>query len=147
MTVEASLMLGILAVMFGLLVWGRFPSWLVFMGALTGCMTFKLAPHAALLKGFSNSGVVTVAALFPVAAGMFSTGAISLLTKRLFGRPKTLLAAEIKNPSPDRELLSEQHADGRPDDPRYPGSVPRDRTRAAEALHGSSVSLRFSAAP
>ena len=96
MTVEASLMLGILAVMFGLLVWGRFPSWLVFMGALTGCMTFKLAPHAALLKGFSNSGVVTVAALFPVAAGMFSTGAISLLTKRLFGRPKTLLAAEIR---------------------------------------------------
>jgi len=96
MTVQAWIMLGILAAMFALLVWGRFPNWLVFMGTLTACLTFRLAPHAALLKGFSNSGVLTVAALFPVAAGMFSTGAISLVTKRVFGRPKTLGAAEIK---------------------------------------------------
>ena len=96
MTVQAWLMLGILAVMFGLLVWGRLPIWLVFMGTLTAAMTFHLAPADALLKGFSNNGVVAVAALFPVAAGMFSTGAISLLTKRLFGRPKTLDAAQIK---------------------------------------------------
>jgi di/tricarboxylate transporter len=96
MTGQAWIMLGILAAMFALLVWGRFPNWLVFMGTLTACLTFRLAPHAALLKGFSNSGVLTVAALFPVAAGMFSTGAISLVTKRVFGRPKTLVAAQIK---------------------------------------------------
>lgn len=96
MTVHAWIMLGILVVMFALLVWGRFPSWLVFMGTLTASMTFQLAPSDALLKGFGNIGVVTVAALFPVAAGMYSTGAISLLSERLIGRPKTLVAAQMK---------------------------------------------------
>jgi len=96
MSVQAWIMLGVLAAMFALLVWDRFPTWLVFMGTLTAAMTFKLAPADALLKGFSNSGVVTVAALFPVAAGMYSTGAITLLSKLLLGRPKTLGAAQMK---------------------------------------------------
>jgi di/tricarboxylate transporter len=96
MTLQAWIMLGILLVMFALLVWDKFPSWLVFMGTLTASMTFQLAPPDALLKGFGNIGVVTVAALFPVAAGMYSTGAISLLSTRLLGQPKTLSAAQIR---------------------------------------------------
>jgi hypothetical protein len=52
-------------------------------------MTLQLAPPSGLLKGFSNAGVLGVAALFPVATGMHSTGAISLLSQRLFGNPKT----------------------------------------------------------
>jgi di/tricarboxylate transporter len=96
MTVEAWVMVAILAAMFALLVWDRFPSWLVLMGTLTACMTFHLAPPDALLNGFSNVGVVTVAALFPVAAGMYSTGAITLLSQRLIGQPRTLGAAQIR---------------------------------------------------
>ena len=95
MTVQAWIMLVILAAMFGALVWGRFPSWVVFMGTLTASMTFNLAPPAALLKGFGNIGVVTVASLFPV-AGMYSTGAISLVSRHLIGRPRTLNAAQLK---------------------------------------------------
>ena len=90
MTAQAGLVLGILIVMFAMLVWDRFPAWLVFMGTLTAVMTLKLAPAEALLKGFSNSGVLTVAALFPVAAGMYATGAISLVSQRLIGLPKSL---------------------------------------------------------
>ncbi len=96
MTAQAALVLGILAVMFAMLVWDKFPAWLVFMGTLTAVMTLKLAPAEALLKGFSNSGVLTVAALFPVAAGMYATGAISLLSQRLIGLPKTLGIAQLK---------------------------------------------------
>jgi di/tricarboxylate transporter len=96
MTAQAWAMVAILAGMFALLVWGRFPSWLVLMGTLTACMTFHLAPPDALLKGFGNVGVVTVAALFPVAAGMYSTGAITLLSQRLIGQPKTVVGAQIK---------------------------------------------------
>jgi di/tricarboxylate transporter len=96
MTVEAWVMVAILAGMFALLVWDRFPNWLVFMSTLTACMTAQLAPPDALLKGFGNVGVVTVAALFPVAAGMYSTGAITLLSQYLIGQPKTLGAAQIK---------------------------------------------------
>ena len=82
MSVDAWLMVGILVIMFAFLAWDRFPAWLVFMGTLTTAMTLKLAPAEALLTGFSNTGVMTVAALFPVAAGMYATGAISLLLQR-----------------------------------------------------------------
>jgi di/tricarboxylate transporter len=82
--------------MFGFLAWGRFPAWLVFMGTMTAVMTLKLAPPEALLTGFSNTGVITVAALFPVAAGMYASGAISLLSQRFVGRPESLAAAQIR---------------------------------------------------
>src|SRR5262245_30252406 len=89
-------MLAILITMFGLLIWDRLPIWLVFIGTLTAAITLKLAPTAALLKGFSNTGVITVAALYPVAAGMYATGAISLLSERLIGLPKSIGIAQLK---------------------------------------------------
>ena len=63
---------------------------------MTMAMTLGLAPPAGLLKGFSNAGVLTVAALFPVASGMYSTGAISLLSPRLIGQPKTEISANLR---------------------------------------------------
>jgi di/tricarboxylate transporter len=59
-------------VMFALLVWDRFPSWLVFMGALTAAMTLRLAPPDALLNGFGNTGVITVAMVVLAAFGVTS---------------------------------------------------------------------------
>ena len=97
MTLEIWLMIGILATTFGLLVFTKLPPVAVFLGALTMTITFKLAPLEASLKGFSNSGVITIGALFMVAAGMYSTGAISLLSEKLTGRPKTLTAAQAKS--------------------------------------------------
>ncbi|HEU4386865.1 MAG TPA: SLC13 family permease [Blastocatellia bacterium] len=88
--------LAILVAMFALLVWNKLPIWLVFISTVTVAMTLRLAPAAALLKGFSNTGVITVAALYPVAAGMYSTGAISLLSERLIGLPKSITMAQIK---------------------------------------------------
>ena len=82
--------------MFVALVSDRLPTWLVFIGTLTVMMTLGLAPEQALVKGFANIGVLTVAALFPVAAGMYSTGAISLLSHRLIGRPKSALSANLR---------------------------------------------------
>lgn len=96
MPLEAWLMLGILIIMFVFLAWDRFPAWLVFMGTLTAAMTLRLAPAEALLTGFSNTGVMTVAVLFPVAAGMYATGAISLLSQKLIGRPSSLTAAQVR---------------------------------------------------
>ncbi len=96
MSSQAWVTLGMLAVMFALLIWNRLPAWLVFVGTLTGAMTLKLAPAEALLKGFSNTGVLTVAALFPVAAGMYATGAISLLSQYMIGLPRTVSAAQLR---------------------------------------------------
>jgi Na+/H+ antiporter NhaD/arsenite permease-like protein len=82
--------------MFVFLVWNKVPIWLVFIGTLTLAMTLQLAPPADLLKGYSNMGVVTVAALYPVAAGMYATGAISLVTEWAVGLPKSLAVARVK---------------------------------------------------
>jgi len=96
LTAAAWMTLALLVVMFLLLVWNKLPIWLVFIGTLTMAMTLRLASPADLLKGYSNAGVVTVAALYPVAAGMYATGAISLLSEWAVGLPKTLSAARLK---------------------------------------------------
>ena len=96
MSADALTMLIILIGMFAVLVWDRFPAWAVFMTTLTACMTLGLAPQTDLLKGFANPGVVTVAVLFVVAAGMYSTGAITLLANRLIGLPTSMRQAQTK---------------------------------------------------
>jgi di/tricarboxylate transporter len=96
MTFEAWIMLAILIVMFGLLIWNKLPTWIVFVGTVAVSMTLRLAPEEDLLKGFANSGVITVGVLFMVAAGMYSTGAITLIADRLIGLPKTLTSAQLK---------------------------------------------------
>ncbi len=45
---------------------------------------------------FGNEGLLTVATLFVVAAGLRETGGISLLTSRLIGRPDSVKVAQIR---------------------------------------------------
>ena len=90
MTPDAWIMLAILAGMFGLLIWSRVPPWAIFVATLTVTMSLRLAPQEALLKGFANPAVWTVGALYVVAAGMYSTGAITLIADRLVGFPRKL---------------------------------------------------------
>ena len=96
MTIAAWITLALLIAMFVVLVWNKFPIWLVFISTITVAMTLQLASPADLLRGYSNTGVVTVAALYPVAAGMYATGAISLLSERVIGLPKSITVAQIK---------------------------------------------------
>ncbi len=96
MTTDQYLTIAILAVTFGLLIKSKIPPVAVFVGALTLTITFRLAPLDQSLKGFSNSGMLTVGALLMVAAGMYRTGAITLITEKLIGRPKSLLGAQAK---------------------------------------------------
>lgn len=55
---------------------------------VTGILT---APEA--LAGFSNSGLITVAAMFVVAAGVHNSGGVDLLVTRLLGNPKDVRSA------------------------------------------------------
>lgn len=55
-------------------------------------VTGILSPAEAL-SGFSNSGVITVAAMFVVAAGIHATGGVDLLVNRLLGQPRNLRSA------------------------------------------------------
>jgi di/tricarboxylate transporter len=96
MSIDAWLTIGILTATFIALMATKLPPVTVFLGALTLCITLDLAPLERSLAGFSNAGVLTIGALFMVAAGMYSTGAISLLSEKFIGRPKTMLSAQIK---------------------------------------------------
>jgi len=96
MTVDGWFTVGILGVMFGLLIGTKLPPAAVFVGALTVALTLDLAPAGELLKGFSNQGVLTVGALYMVAAGMYSTGAVTLLGEKLIGQPRSVLGAQSR---------------------------------------------------
>jgi di/tricarboxylate transporter len=96
MSADQYITIAILALTFALLIKSKIPPVAVFVGALTLTITFRLAPLSDSLKGFSNSGMLTVGALLMVAAGMYRTGAITLITDKLIGRPKSLPAAQAK---------------------------------------------------
>ena len=40
--------------------------------------------------------MLTIGALFMIAAGMYSTGAISILSEKLIGRPHSILKAQLR---------------------------------------------------
>ena len=66
---------------------------LVMVAALTILSVSGILTSEEALLGFSNSGLITVAAMFVVAAGMHASGAIDLLVNRILGRPKTTRSA------------------------------------------------------
>ena len=73
----------------------------ILMGALVLLMTIapfsdKLPPPQDFFRGFGNEGLVTVAVLFVVAMGLTQTGAMSLITQPLLGRPKTVIGAQVR---------------------------------------------------
>jgi di/tricarboxylate transporter len=54
-----------------------------------------LTPDEAL-RGMSNEGMITVAALFVVASAVERTGALASLVDRALGRPKSLASAQLR---------------------------------------------------
>ena len=96
MSVDAWLTLAIIVALFGLLIWDRWPTWAVFAAALAGILTLDLAPEEEALAGFANSGVLSVVVLYVVAAGMYRTGAISLIIDRVVGVPQSERAANLR---------------------------------------------------
>jgi hypothetical protein len=96
MTADQYITIAILALTFALLIKSKIPPVAVFVSALTLTITFRLAPLNQSLKGFSNPGMLTVGALLMVAAGMYRTCAITLITEKLIGHPKSLMAAQAK---------------------------------------------------
>lgn len=62
---------------------------LVLLAAVVVLAAGGVLTPAEAFAGFSNPGMLTVAALFVVAAGLRETGAVQAITGRLLGRPAT----------------------------------------------------------
>ncbi len=75
------------------LIFTRVGPHLIMIGALTILSASGILSANDALSGFSNSGLITVAGMFVVAAGMHASGAIDLLVNKLLGKPKTVRGA------------------------------------------------------
>ena len=69
---------------------------LVMVGALTVLLALGIVAPADALAGFGNEAVLTVAALFVVAAGFRETGGLDYVARRLLGRPRTVIGAQLR---------------------------------------------------
>jgi len=66
---------------------------LVMMAVLTVLSLVNVLPVSDILSGFSNPGLITVAAMFVIAAGLHGSGSIDLLINNVLGQPKSTRSA------------------------------------------------------
>lgn len=85
MTGEAWLTLGVVSLMIVGLVRHPQVADVIFVGALSLLTLAGVVTPSDALAGFKNEGMLTVAALFVVAAGLVETGVLAAVTQRLLG--------------------------------------------------------------
>ena len=73
---------------------------IVFLGGLTVLIVSQIVTPEDALVGFSNQGMLTVGALYVVAAGLKETGAIQLIVNEIIGRSKNIRRAQIRVMTP-----------------------------------------------
>lgn len=69
---------------------------LVLMSALACLLVSGVLGPADALSGFANPGVITIATLYVVAAGLKETGAVQWIARSLLGHPKTQRGAQLR---------------------------------------------------
>lgn len=69
---------------------------MVLVAGLTVLLAFGVIEPAEAFIGFSNHAVVTIAALFVVAAGVRETGGLDYIARRVLGAPRFLWGAQLR---------------------------------------------------
>lgn len=100
MSLDAWLTVGAIAATFGTLALTKLPPYLALNAALVGLMALGAIPVSVGVGGFGNEGVVTVGALFVVAAGLRETGAVGFVIQRVLGRPRSVAMAVLRLSAP-----------------------------------------------
>src|SRR5690606_32316184 len=73
---------------------------IVLMSALALLLVFDVLAPTEALAGFANPGVITIATLYVVAAGLKETGAVQWIARLLLGHPKTQRGAQLRMIAP-----------------------------------------------
>ena len=92
---QAALTATVAVITLALLLSGRRPPDMAMMGAVIVLLFAGVLTPTEALSGMSNEGMISVAALFVVAAAVERTGALQTIIDRLLGRPRSLPAAQI----------------------------------------------------
>ena len=96
MSFDAWVTMTILAALFAALAFTHASTDLLILGALTLLFVAGVIGIQDALSGFSNEGMITVAVLYVVVAGLQESGGLGLFAPYLFGRPKTLGGAQLR---------------------------------------------------
>lgn len=82
------------------LIFSRLGAEMIMMGVLALLSVSGVLTANEALGGFSNSGLVTVALMFIVAAGIQSSGGVDLLVQHVLGKPKSVTGAQLRLMAP-----------------------------------------------
>jgi di/tricarboxylate transporter len=96
MSVDALATLGVIGVVLALLALTRIAADVILMASLATLVVSGILTPGEALAGFGNPGVMTIAVLYVVAAGLKETGAIQWLAHRLLGQPQRLRQAQLR---------------------------------------------------
>ncbi len=96
MSADAWITLLVVLCSLAFLVSNRFPPEIVLVGALTSLLLVGVLDTAQALAGFANPGLVTVAVLYVVVAGLVDTGAVQAFGSRLLGKPRSIVGAQSR---------------------------------------------------
>lgn len=97
---QAVLTLITLAGVLGTLALTRIAADLVLMSALALLLFIGVLRPVEALAGFANPGVITIATLYVVAAGLKETGAVQWIARMLLGHPKSQRGAQVRMIAP-----------------------------------------------
>ncbi|MDK8463707.1 SLC13 family permease [Marinobacter sp. SS13-12] len=79
-----------------LMSFGRFGPHLVMLGVLVVLSASGIVTADQALAGFSNTGLITVVAMFVVAAGIHHSGGVDLVVHHLLRSPRTVRSAQAR---------------------------------------------------
>jgi di/tricarboxylate transporter len=88
--------LAVLVASIGLIIWTRIGAELVLLGALIVLLLSGVLTPEQALAGFSNPGVITVALMFVIVAGIRETGGVEFLVSTVLGRPRGVARAQAR---------------------------------------------------
>lgn len=96
MNLDAWIATTVVVAVFVLLTFSRQPPYRILSGALGILIVSGVVAPVRALEGFGNTGLVTVAVLFIVAAGLRQTGALGYLVQQALGRPGSETKAQLR---------------------------------------------------
>ncbi|MEO9884426.1 MAG: SLC13 family permease [Balneola sp.] len=100
MTFEAWVVVSVLMFCLALLISTKISADLILFGGLALLIISGIVPTGLALEGFSNEGMLTVAALYVVAAGLKETGAIQFVVQKVMGNASTVRSSQLRIMSP-----------------------------------------------
>ncbi len=93
---EAWLTLGVIVLVFSVLIRTEISTDVVLIGAVTLLLFAGVLNAKEALAGLSNEGIITIAVLYVVVAGLDATGGSTVIAERFLSRPKSVTGALIK---------------------------------------------------